>query len=287
MIQCHESLGYYNISYVSTTDQRLIRSCSKDTYHYQACYLQAFSPRSSNDAVFVCGDYVCDGFWGDIYSGHFVTSRSWCYKRKQCKYDVDERHCPAVQEHFECYKSKNTFISKAKVCDRHCDCWYCDDEGNCNGYKYYQLYPCRNATKYILTRYICNGWKNCPAGDDEEGCQGITRCTDEYYPTRSYPLINYTRCTPSTVCQNKLDQTNCSDVTLAYLECPISGYSSTVSKYVICQQKINTLNNYLHKNYSAICDDGMDVQCVTPTTGCYIHKHQLCDNITDCKRRLR
>ena len=36
----------------------------------------------------------------------------------------------------------------------------------------------------------------------------------------------------------------------------------------------------------------MDVQCVTPTAGCYIYKHQLCDNITDCeggsdeKRRL-
>ena len=27
----------------------------------------------------------------------------------------------------------------------------------------------------------------------------------------------------------------------------------------------------------------MDVQCVTPTPACYIHKHQLCNNITDCK----
>ena len=27
----------------------------------------------------------------------------------------------------------------------------------------------------------------------------------------------------------------------------------------------------------------MDMQCVTPTPGCYIHKHQLCNNITDCK----
>ena len=25
------------------------------------------------------------------------------------------------------------------------------------------------------------------------------------------------------------------------------------------------------------------MQCVTPALGCYIHKHQLCDNITDCK----
>ena len=27
----------------------------------------------------------------------------------------------------------------------------------------------------------------------------------------------------------------------------------------------------------------LDVQCVTPIPECYIHKHQLCDRITDCK----
>ena len=27
----------------------------------------------------------------------------------------------------------------------------------------------------------------------------------------------------------------------------------------------------------------MDVQCVTSSPGCYIHKHQLCNNITDCE----
>ena len=27
----------------------------------------------------------------------------------------------------------------------------------------------------------------------------------------------------------------------------------------------------------------MDIQCVTPTLGYYVHKHQLCDNIPDCK----
>ena len=38
-----------------------------------------------------------------------------------------------------------------------------------------------------------------------------------------------------------------------------------------------------HSNNSAVCDDGIDMQCVTPTLGCHIHKHQLCNNITDCK----
>ena len=34
---------------------------------------------------------------------------------------------------------------------------------------------------------------------------------------------------------------------------------------------------------SVVCDDGIEVQCVTPIPGCYIHKHQLCNNITDCE----
>ena len=283
MIQCHESLGYYYIFSATNTRQRLSRTCLNDKYHYQACYHKSFIPRSSKDAVFVCGDYVCDGFWRNIDSGHFVTSRSWCNKRQHCNNNVDEMHCPAVQEVFECYKTPNTFIPKAKVCDRHCDCWRCNDEWNCNGYKYEFLYRCRYSKTYIISRLICDGVKDCKIGDDEVGCQGITTCVQEKYPEKRYAFTNYTRCTPSTVCQNKLDQTNCSDATLAYLECPIKGYISTVSKYVICQQKINTLHNYLHQNHSDICDDGMDAQCVTPTPGCYVHKHQLCDNITDCK----
>ena len=245
--------------------------------------MQSFIPQKSNNSVFVCGDYVCDGFWGGVYSGHFVTSRSWCNKRKQCKDDVDEKHCQAAQDLFECYDSPNIIIPKAKVCDRHCDCWHCDDEWNCNGYKYGFVYHCRDSKTYITSRFICNGWANCPAGDDEVECRDVTMCVVDFYPKQRYPITNYTRCTPSAVCQNKLDQTNCSDVTLVYLECPINGYISTVSKNVICQQKISTLHNNIHRNYSAICDDGMDVQCVTATPGCYIHKHQLCDNITDCK----
>ena len=92
-------------------------------------------------------------------------------------------------------------------------------------------------------------------------------------------LANYSRCTPNVECDNKLDQTNCSDSTLAPLQCSINSYMSTVSQLIICS--IAYLN--YHSNTTAVCDDGMDVQCVTPTAGCYIHKHQLCDSITDCK----
>ena len=95
-------------------------------------------------------------------------------------------------------------------------------------------------------------------------------------------LTNHSRCTPWVWCANKLDQTNCSDTTLAPLQCAVCGYQSTVSEHIICRSIVYRQYNDYHSNTSAVCDDGMDVQCVTPTPGCYIHKHQLCDNKIDC-----
>ena len=56
-----------------------------------------------------------------------------------------------------------------------------------------------------------------------------------------------------------------------------------MSEHIICKSIVYAAGNIHHSNTSAVCDDGMDVQCVTPTPGCYIHKHQLCDSVTDCK----
>ena len=58
---------------------------------------------------------------------------------------------------------------------------------------------------------------------------------------------------------------------------------STVSQHIICKPVVLAFWNYVHSNSSAVCDDGVDVQCVTPVSGCFIHKHQLCDGITDCE----
>ena len=90
-------------------------------------------------------------------------------------------------------------------------------------------------------------------------------------------------CTPWVMCADKLDQTNCSDTQLTPLQCPINGYASNVSQHIICKRAITVTYNLNYSNTFALCDDRMDMQCVTPTPGCYIHKHQLCNNITDCR----
>ena len=112
-----------------------------------------------------------------------------------------------------------------------------------------------------------------------------------YSPSDTYILANYNRCTLLVWCANKLNHINCTDTRLAPLQCPVGGCTSTVSQYIICERTVyagyffffKIVSTNIHRNTSAVCDDGMDIQCVTPTLGCHIHKHQLCDNIKDCE----
>jgi hypothetical protein len=57
--------------------------------------------------------------------------------------------------------------------------------------------------------------------------------------------------------------------------CKIMGYTSTVSKTLICQRE----------DYPSLCDDGIDRECVIVTytfPSCKVHKHLLCDGKEDC-----
>ena len=200
----------------------------------------------NNTVVAVCGHYVCDYYGYLVHSGETYTQLTLCNNKVECyNSGVDEKYCTEKEE--EVFKCRNSFdeIPISRVCDRKCDCKsFCDDESNCGN---------------------------------------LTTCVLEGESIRPYILANYSRCTPEVVCANKLDQTNCSDTTLAPLQCPVHGYMSTVSRLIICQPKVYSHHDNVHSNSSAVCDDGIDVRCVTPTSKCYIHKHQLCDRGTDCR----
>ena len=242
----------------------------------------------NNTVVAVCGHYVCNDYFIEAGSGERITQRTLCNNKVQCyNGGVDEKYCTEEDEVFQCRDSSGSVsreISTSRVCDRKCDCYYCYDEGNCNGYNYRYWYTCSNSIRSIPSYWICDNSTDCYHGDDESNCGNVTICSNTgRSSTRTYMLTNYSICTPWVMCDNKLDQTNCSDSTLAPLQCPINGYMTTVSQLIICKSILYGPYNDYHSNTSAICDDGMDVQCVTPTPGCYIHKHQLCDKITDCK----
>ena len=290
--QCPGSLHFYEIldTSIRIQQQRLSMPCPNDTHHYAACYSPCFTPLVVNDTlVAVCGDYVCGTHDHDlgVNSGAYITSITWCNNREDCYNSrVDESHCDlenglGKKEVFDCGdKIDGVYINIPvyKVCDRTCDCHFCNDEWQCSGYTYHYWYNCNNSSDYIPSYYICDNYVDCDYGDDESNCEDATTCVQELIYT--YILSNYSRCTPMVMCDNKLDQTNCSDAPLAPLQCPVGGFMTTVSHNIICKQ---TMCKIRYSNMSAVCDDGMDVQCVTPTSGCNIHKHQLCDTVTDCK----
>ena len=258
-------------------------------YHYTACYLPFFTPLVFNDTVVsVCGHYVCDFHWyyfgKGVYSGLYSTQDTWCNNIVDCyNGGVDEKYCTVEEKMFQCKTFDGSVFSEilmSKACNGRCECpYYCDDEWTCHGYNYHYWYKCSNSSSIMPSFRICDSVTDCKYGDDESNCDNVTICALADYPTYTYMLTNYSRCTPWAWCANKLDQTNCSDTTLAPLQCPVGGYISTVSQYIVCK----TTHFVLNSNTSAVCDDGMDVQCVTPTSGCHIHKHQLCDNNTDCQ----
>ena len=289
LFQCPGSQELYEIKDQKSEYQVLSGLCPKDKYQYAACYLPFSTPLMFNNTVVaVCGYFVClidyfDRFW----SGQLVNHVTWCNNRRECDNGgVDEKYCTEEEEvMFQCRGydgSVRSEVSTSRVCDKKCNCLFCDDEWQCNGYRYHYWYKC-NTTTSTSSAYICDNDPDCRHGGDESNCRNVAKCVREDNSQRTYMLSNYSRCTPWVVCANKLDQTNCSDTTLAPLQCYINGYMSNVSQHIICKRIVFIIFNYHHRNTSAVCDDGMDMQCVTPTPGCYIHKHQLCNNITDCK----
>ena len=290
--ECPGSSDLYNVYHQDDNYQQLTRYyCPEDKTHCSACYQPSFTPLLVNNTVVaVCGYYVCDKYGYNGFSGEIITSSTWCNSKVQCDNGgVDEKYCTEEEEDeekvFQCgdyYGRVLREISISRVCDRKCDCGYtCNDEWNCNGYTYHYWYKCNSSSKSIPSFYICDDDIDCYLGDDESNC-GNVKCAVEGY-VYAYMIANYSSCLPQAWCTNKLDHTNCSDTTLAPLQCPVGGYIATVSQDIICSNIIYTKGNKYHSNSSAVCDDGMDVRCVTPKPGCYIHKHQLCDNITDCE----
>ena len=176
------------------------------------------------------------------------------------------------------------------ACDLYPDC---KDESFCNGYKYGIW--CDDRQLYIKPRLICDGFYGCKDGADERSCkvsdETKTICTLVMSGAIS-PLFNFTRCGPlvenyqsygmlEPFCTNYMDQTNCSDVSRVGLHCEVHGFMSTVSRQIIC---INSSNLRSHPtSIPAVCDDGLDKECVGVSLTCFLHKHQLCDGVNDCQ----
>ena len=197
-----------------------------------------------------------------------------------------------------------------RKCDGICYDHNCLDEAFCNGF-FYGLH-CSGITHniYVSPAQICDGESDCRNEEDEAGClemsdlvsknvyisgnTDMSRFNFFNYPidevkklelcisskSRVTKMHNFTRCSSLTynylengiesICKYFYDQTNCSDPMRGVVPCLIDGRPSTMSNFATCMQM------------PGLCDDGFDSLCVKTTVLCYVHKHQLCDGISDC-----
>ena len=240
-------------------------SCKNDNHAYQAC---GFDTVITNGDV-LCGGYICPSVKSGIHK--YIDCG------KKCS-DMDRDTC--VSAHFV----------DPTICNDICDGPKCEDESQCNGYKY-GVYC--DSGKYVPVYRMCSIGNQCEDGKEDRDCdtnvQGIIHCP-RYRNKRLYiPLHNHTRCAvfdeqkiQPPYCFNYLDQTNCSDSKRIGGFCTINGYMSSVSKYVLCGDSRKTsdvINLCDHQNDTRFITENV---CVSTSTNCKVHKHRMCNNEYDC-----
>ena len=197
---------------------------------------------------------------------------------------------------------------RAFLCNDKCELGNCEDEARCNGFTYGQycrlggtgsmvyIEPkglCTRAHEMNCCEYVRWEWNDVfipkPYGPGYQ-CNATEICFPEnpnymdlcnkkfdwredsgalmLRPTDNY-ISNVSRCSPIPVCENYVDQTNCSDRSRVGLTCRIAGFISTVSKYRVCGE-------------FPLCDDKIDSVCKQVSSACRVHKHLLCDGNLDC-----
>ena len=115
-----------------------------DDNFYQVCGHAGCSPETADGkpgqkSDLLCSTYVCDTNDDiDVIGGKVMDAFFQCNNEENChNTNLDEAAgvC-SFEESFQCTHSGNSRIDASKVCDLHCDCWSCEDEGSCNNVTY-------------------------------------------------------------------------------------------------------------------------------------------------------
>lgn len=185
-------------------------------------------------------------------------------------------------------------------CNGRCDTEdTCLDESDCEGYSYGLL--CNRSGSNIPSlapvHWICNEVPGCDEELDEENCT-LSNSPEEESCVHFYaktilgksvtvPIHNFTRCAVFEIskgvypyCLDFFDQTNCRDKGRIGGICKLKAYNETrtISKSMVCFNK-------KYGNDITICENGEENWCTQlppDTDGCLVHKHQMCDNSSDC-----
>ena len=278
-------------------------TCSNDAKSYQFCGTTEFDKN-----IFVKTDEILCG-----YSFCHYDSNSLELLRPVSIAESLSDLTDSSKSYCDSYISYNTELSRLSaesICDEICDLWDCKDESFCGSYTYGLFCPLFNinSDQYVQPIEICDGIFDCVNNKkDEKNCNEIegielNNMCRRYHTGKIVRIFNYIRCSAirfrieiyhimirrmefSSIlktngkyalipyCTDYTDQTNCSDINRVALNCNIGGYLSSVSKVMVCSDKSLRLR---------MCEDGMDILCVDTSPSCTIHKHLMCNGISDC-----
>ena len=280
--KCVYSDEYYGIDEYHNHFPLYGAICSKDPHFYQLCN-KRFGGEITNSKA-LCKHLICL-----LSNGRITTS---IYKNQFdhfyfCDFDcvntdLDKEGC----EDEKVELPSGLLVRPSKICNDVCDDRKCEDEAVCNGYTYGMYCQIISGRlDYVPPICICDGNPHCDQGDDEADCAVTQNTETSCRHTKTWKLIpvyNNTRCMNFAYSNMEyctfedlpLCQSNCTDPSRVDLTCEINGFTSTVSKYLIC-------NAYDHLEGLSFCDDGVDRSCFEKE-GCKVHKHLMCDNKEDC-----
>ena len=299
------SNSHYSVDAALPGWSKFSKLCENDSKFYQVCGAgqdEKFDEGADVDVL--CGQYICEDEKGLYTSGYKAESSYSCDGQKQCK--------NTLLDEADCAGGLVTNFPASKVCDGYCDKVNCQDESFCNGYSYGETcgdtyYP-SNLVGFgiddvftILLDYDdakCEN-KSTANPDSQQKCiffnsQFIGRESRETKPEQEVLLVNFTRCgvlkyrqnviddafwinsVYSPYCKDFTDQTNCTDPSRIALNCTVNGYPSSISRQILCHG-VPELQ---------LCNDGIENECVSLSPTCNnLHKHKMCDNVTNCSDR--
>ena len=272
--------------------------CKNDEHSYQACGEETHTQAIKSYENAICQYKV------------YISGRDG-----RVKVDfVQQRHNPSSEM---VNLPSGRSIDRDLICNDVCNHADCEDEANCNGFTYGQYCNQGESPTgpihYIPPEYLCTAWHdtacckyprsimnpkntelvektetyvcNATSMCDPRKVKNPTLCAKKYLQFGISPqlfdehiLHDMIRCIPKIQCHGNIDQTNCTDVNRVGVTCKIRGFTSTVSKYVLCG-----MTEKVASAIPPLCDDGFDQSCEQLSQNCIIHKHKLCDKTPDCQ----
>ena len=257
---------------------------------------------SDHDDISVCGSFLCK--LGGILEA--LPVREICSRQINCSNipDLEKIGCPEVEI------EENSTLT---ICNNICEMENCEDESECNGYRY-GLY-CPLGPVYIAPTAICDGIHGCVIAGLLNGEESLCKpaidnnfpsCTSMKYRSKDVflrPIFNFTRCATVLfhhtaaagvgfkVSATIFRRTNSSSVLyvkpycLNYMDqtnCSDPdkvAVRSHIQGYGLSSVSKMMVCGELRRG---LCENKMDLQCIEVSNDCICHKHQLCDGVEDC-----